>query len=240
VRRPRNAPRLLARFSKHVADCHAQLPISHRQRRPVPVSVKTRIGYDTPVVDDWIPRLLEAEPAAICLHGRTLRQRYNGQADWDAIGRAAELARTTSTLILGNGDVTTRADGETRAATYDLDGVLIGRASFGNPFIFGSDPAPASDGQDRQARLAFRHRLIEIALEHARLYEATFQPHKRYRFFGMRKHLGWYVKDIPGANYLRASLMQVNSVQEVEALLEQQKKRSSSKTISNLQSHIST
>lgn len=216
--------RLLARFSKEVAARHDLLPATHRQRRPIPVSVKTRIGYDEPTVESWIPHLLESELSAICLHGRTLRQRYSGQADWDAIGRAAELARLTSTLILGNGDVTSRADGESRAADYGLDGVLIGRASFGNPFIFDLNQPPMPDGQDRQARLPIRHRLIEIALEHAHLYDATFRPHKHYRFFTMRKHLGWYVKDISGANYMRASLMQVNSVQEVESLFDQQKK----------------
>ncbi len=211
--------RLLARFSQYVADQHAQLPAAYRQHRAIPVSVKTRIGYEAPEVDAWIPRILEMEPAALALHGRTLRQAYSGQADWDAIGRAAELAQATPTLILGNGDVTSRIDAEARAATYGLDGVLIGRASFGNPFIFHPDHQPFTDPQDRRARMAFRYRLIDIALDHARLYEETFQAYERYRFVAMRKHLGWYIKDIAGASHIRANLMQTNSSQEVEVLL---------------------
>ena len=67
-----------------------------------------------------------------------------------------------------------------------------------------------------------RQRLIEIALEHTRLYEDTFRPYERYHFYAMRKHLGWYVKDIASASYMRAKLMQVSSVQEVETLLGRQ------------------
>ena len=98
--------------------------------------------------------------AALALHARTRAQGYSGQADWDAIGRAAELAQETPTLILGNGDVTSRSDAEARAATYGLDGVLIGRASFGNPFIFHLDHQPFTDPKDRRERMAFRYRLM--------------------------------------------------------------------------------
>jgi nifR3 family TIM-barrel protein len=213
--------RLLARFSKRVAAIHEQLPPAYRQRRSMPVSVKTRIGYDAPAVNDWVPRLLEAEPAAICLHGRTLRQGYSGLANWEAIAQAAELAGGAQTLILGNGDAATRGDAERRAATYGLAGVLIGRASFGNPFVFHKEQL-ADDDEDRQARLARRLRLIAIALEHVRLYEETFRPYERYRFYAMRKHLGWYIKDVASASHIRASLMQVNDAREVELLLAQQ------------------
>ncbi|MGH7810187.1 MAG: tRNA dihydrouridine synthase, partial [Candidatus Binatia bacterium] len=79
-------------------------------RRPIPVSVKTRIGYDEVVVDDWIQTLLEEKPAAISIHGRTLKQGYKGNADWDAIGRAVEIARASHTLILGNGDLKDMGD----------------------------------------------------------------------------------------------------------------------------------
>jgi tRNA-dihydrouridine synthase len=177
-----------------------------RLRRRIPVSVKTRIGYETPVIDGWIPRLLAAEPAVISLHGRTLRQGYKGQADWAEIARAAELGKGSGTLIFGNGDIPSAADGRRRARQYGLDGVLIGRAAFGNPFVFQpeDEPAPAPPGQ-----------MIQMALEHARLYEKTFCRYERYRFLPMRKHLGWYVKNIRGASRLRAGLVETNSVCEV-------------------------
>jgi tRNA-dihydrouridine synthase len=175
-------------------------------RHPIPVSVKTRIGYETPVVDVWIPRLLAAEPAVISLHGRTLRQGYKGQADWAEIARAAELSKGSETLIFGNGDIPSAADGRRRARQYGLDGVLIGRAAFGNPFVFQQEDEPTT---------APPGRMIQMALEHALLYEKTFCRYERYRFLPMRKHLSWYVKSIRGASRLRAQLVETNGVREV-------------------------
>jgi tRNA-dihydrouridine synthase B len=171
------------------------------------------------VVDAWIPRLLEMEPVAITLHGRTLRQAYSGRADWEQIGRAAELAKGTNTLILGNGDVASRTDAESRAATYGVDGILIGRASMGKPFLFRKDEPI----QEKTKKLTYGPDLSQIALEHAYLYEQTFRTYAHYRFLPMRKHLAWYIRDVRGANHLRASLVQTHSPQEAEALLRQHK-----------------
>ena len=71
----------------------------------IPLSVKTRIGYDCIVVEEWMQTLLAENLAAITLHGRTLKQGYKGDADWEAIGRAVEIAKNSATLILGNGDL---------------------------------------------------------------------------------------------------------------------------------------
>jgi tRNA-dihydrouridine synthase B len=210
---PAECPDISPRFALEAAALRARLPRAYQARRPVPVSVKTRIGFDAPAVGEWIPRLLETAPSAICLHGRTLRQAYKGVANWDAIAQAAELAQGSNTLLLGNGDVQSRADGEARAARYGLDGVLIGRASFGNPFVFCPEP-----GDEASAR-STRRQLLEIALEHARLYEATFERQKRYCFMPMRKHLGWYVKEFFGARQLRSALVQSHSAVEAEGLL---------------------
>ncbi|MGL4648712.1 MAG: tRNA dihydrouridine synthase, partial [Caldilineaceae bacterium] len=91
--RLRDDPQTPAHLVAAVEARHAQLPAWARERRTIPVSLKTRIGYEEPEVESWIPALLEGEPAAIALHGRTLRQAYSGHADWEAIGRAAEFAR---------------------------------------------------------------------------------------------------------------------------------------------------
>jgi nifR3 family TIM-barrel protein len=209
-----DCPDLPAKFVAAAAEKYAHLPPAAQVRRLIPVSVKTRIGYDEPSVDAWLPRLLDAEPAAVCLHGRTLRQAYSGQADWTLIGRGAELARGTGVPILGNGDVTSLAAAHECSQIYGLDGVLIGRASFGNPFVFTATTPPA----DEQAQ---RHQLIRIAVEHARLYEETFQPQPRFWFLPMRKHLGWYIRDIRGARHLRTQLLQTNNAHDVEQLLRQ-------------------
>lgn len=191
-----------------------RLPLHYQARRAVPVSVKTRIGYETPVVDEWLPRLLAMSPAAIGLHGRTLVQGYKGVADWEAIARAVELAQGAETLILGNGDVASLAAAHERVQSYGVDGVLIGRASFGNPFVF-APPLLA----DSEAEQAHRHRLIQIALEHARLYEQSFGGFERYHFLPMRKHLGWYIRERHSARHLRGRLVQTNCVADVETLL---------------------
>ena len=74
-------------------------------RSAIPLSVKTRLGYDEVIVERWIEHLLLESPAVISLHGRTLQQMYKGEADWAAIGRAAHVVRGSGTLLFGNGDV---------------------------------------------------------------------------------------------------------------------------------------
>jgi tRNA-dihydrouridine synthase len=198
-------------FAAAVEARRARLPAAYQQRRAIPVSVKTRIGYERPQVEEWIPRVLESEPAALALHGRTLRQGYAGHADWEAIGRAADLARGTRTLMLGNGDVASLDDAHQKTASYGLDGVLIGRAAYGNPFVFG----PAHGAAPRDIL-----RPLHLALEHARLYEATFGRLPHYRFIPMRKHLSWYVRSMPSASHLRRELVHANSLADVEAIVE--------------------
>lgn len=183
---PEACPDLHSSVLAEAARRRAALPAAlEQQRRPIPVSVKTRIGYDRDVAHAWIPTLLETEPAAIALHGRTLAQRYAGEADWEAIGRAAEHVRGTDTLFLGNGDVPHRDDGDARAATYGLDGVLIGRAAMGNPFAL-------LRGDQRPDLSTFPHGLWTIAIEHAHVYDATFAREERYHFDPIRKHLSSY------------------------------------------------
>ncbi len=174
--------------------------------KTIPVSVKTRIGYDKPIVEDWIPYLLETNPAAIALHGRTLRQAYTGLADWEQIQKAATLIHQTDTLILGNGDIKSYDQALQYSTKYEIDGVLIGRASFGHPTVFNKK---AHNSQLTAIS-------SKIALEHAQIYEQTFQNQERYSFLPMRKHLGWYIKGFENAKQVRIKLMQVNSSDEVK------------------------
>ena len=190
-----------------IKERHDKLPPTQQEKRNIPVSVKTRVGYDSLVVYEWIPRLLELEPAVIAIHGRTLRQQYSGLANWDEIGKAVELAEKTDTLILGNGDVDSLTTAEKRIAEYGLDGVLIGRASMGNPYIFGA--AKIDDPS-----------LFAIAVEHAELFEEAYQNNEHYAFLPMRKNLGWYVRSIPNAKEVRSELFQTETSQEVKTILE--------------------
>ena len=198
---------------QEVARRHQLLPPEYQDRhRSIPVSVKTRIGFDTKIAAEWTKIILETEPVAIVLHGRTLAQAYGGLADWEEIGAAVQVASSTPTLILGNGDVHSYAEALEKVARYGVDGVLIGRAAFGNPYVFTSETITATTQTKN---------IFEIALEHAQLFEATFAADPRYNFLPMRKHLGWYVKEIPEARQIRIELFQTTTPKEVKAIFQQ-------------------
>lgn len=176
------------------------------ERKLLPVSVKTRIGYDSVVVEDWVKNLLEEKPVNISLHGRTLKQMYTGTADWEAIARAAEIIRQTDTTVIGNGDISSLEDAKKRIKDYGVDGAMIGRAAFGNPWIF-----KGKNLEDVSLDERFR-----IAQEHAQLYEKVFENN---HFVAMRKHLAWYCKGFHGAGIVRKRLMQTSTAQEVSETL---------------------
>ncbi len=192
-------------------------------RRNIPLSVKTRLGYDSVVVERWIGHLLEEQPAVISVHGRTLQQMYRGEADWAAIGRAAQVASGTRTLLLGNGDLQSMQDVVTRVREAKVQGVLVGRGALGSPWFFRNKEearalARTSDeaGQrlgDVQVELAERFRVM---LDHARQFEAVFGGD---RFPRMRKHLGWYCKGFRHAAAMRARMVRASSSADVERLV---------------------
>ena len=211
---PEDCPDLHGSVLAEAVRRRAQLPPHIEQlRRPIPVSVKTRIGYDTDVAGVWIPTLLETAPAAIALHGRTLEQRYAGAADWDAIGHAASFARGTTTFFLGNGDVSDRDDGDARAAAYGLDGVLIGRAAMGDPFAL-------LRAEDRPDLTGLPHGLWTIAVEHAHVYAATFGHEERYHFDPIRKHLSSYWRKAD-RHVPRGRVMNARTPDELASLVQQ-------------------
>ena len=185
-------------------------------RRPIPLSVKTRIGYDQVVIDDWIANLLEEQPVAISIHGRTLKQGYKGDADWDSIARAVEIAKPTPTLILGNGDLRHMADVYRRVRQFGVDGVLLGRVAEGNPWIFkakeqlkqalrDSVPPVAAEPIDLAERFS-------VIVEHSYHFETYVQERN---FVGMRKHLIWYCRDFRGSAELRTKMVRVNGTGDV-------------------------
>lgn len=195
------------------------------ERRLLPVSVKTRLGYDSIVVRDWMQELLELEPAVISLHGRTLVQHYKGEANWDAIASAAEIVRKTDTLILGNGDIHSLYQAAERIRTTGVNGVLIGRATFGNPWLFrnkellrkllrdGIKPTP----ENLPDVMPTREERLLMALEHARVH-ARIKGQDHY--IEMRKHMGWYLGHFAGAKRVRNELVHINNLTEVEEIIQ--------------------
>jgi len=184
------------------------------ERKPLAVSVKTRIGTNDNELKTWLPYLIALAPNTITLHGRTLKQGYSGQADWSAIAEARALIKSANPAInfFANGDVQNYEEAMARAATYQTDGILIGRASFGNPFVF----LPAAK---RQALGTWQH-FLALAIDHAQLFEEHNIKAGHDKFFSMRKHLAWYVKNMPGAAALRAQLVLSNSAAEVAEIIQ--------------------
>jgi len=176
-----------------------------QRRRELPVSVKTRIGVESEgEMAEWIEAVMEVEPAMLSLHGRSLRQMYTGRANWEAIGRAAEIVHRRGGLILGNGDVGSREEAEKKVSEYGVDGVILGRASFGKPAVFAGGELPTVEQK------------LGWILEHAKLHE---QMYGKDYFLPVRKHLAWYARGFPGASELRAKLVMTNSVSDVEQAL---------------------
>ena len=194
------------------------------ERRLLPVSVKTRLGYDSIVITNWVQELLELQPAVISIHGRTLAQHYKGEANWEAIAAAAEIVRKTDTLILGNGDIHSLLEAAQRIRSTGVHGVLIGRASFGNPWLFRNHDQLKKllneninpTAEQLPNIIPSREERLLMALEHANVH-AKLKGEDHY--VEMRKHLSWYLGHFPGAKQVRNDLVRVNSLADVERII---------------------
>lgn len=174
----------------------------------IPVSVKTRIGYTTELIDTWVPALLGEGIAALTLHLRTRKEMSKVPARWELMGRAVDIRNRlgVETRMLGNGDATDLEDAREKARISGADGVMLGRAIFGNPWVFsGRKP----EGLSKEERLWALSKLAE--------YFSELTPPKHYAL--LKKHFKAFVSGWQGAVELRAKLMDTNSVDEFRALL---------------------
>lgn len=180
----------------------------------LPVSVKTRLGYNKDVLDEWLPALLEMRPAAITIHARTRKEMSRVPARWERIARGVELRNAcqgdtlTRTLIIGNGDLKNIKDAKAKIEDSGADGAMLGRAIFGNPSLFAHSRELANDVKER----------LRIAVEHARLFEKLLGDVKNFAV--MKKHFTAYVEGFPGAKELRMRLMETESAAEIEEIIE--------------------
>lgn len=179
-----------------------------RRNRRITVSVKTRIGYDKDITEEWMETLSKAKVDFISLHARTFKQGFKGSADWDAIKRAVEI---TKKPIIGNGDVKSYNDCQRMIKQTGCFGVMIGRGAIGRPWIFNKSKVITHNSK---RELEF---IKKVALEHARLY-VKFKGEKK--FYEMRKHLMAYFTGFKGAKALRKQVATVNKLKElVECVL---------------------
>jgi tRNA-dihydrouridine synthase B len=180
----------------------------------LPVTVKTRSGWSDQTRDPVTIalRMQDAGAQAFTLHARTRTQMFSGRADWDEIARVVEAVDIP---VIGNGDLESAADIVQMREHTACAGVMIGRAAFGNPWIFrdgqallaGTPSPPAPSAAER----------FTVALEHARL-AIRLQGDTRRTVLEFRKHLGWYTRGLHGSSALRQRLFQIESIGEAESI----------------------
>jgi len=177
----------------------------------LPLSVKTRVGFSA-VDMDWIGFLLNQKLQLLTIHGRTRQQMSKVPANWDLIGCVRELRDELSpaTLIVGNGDVTSHAQGVELAERYQLDGIMIGRGVFHDPFVFAAD-SPWQDFTPPAKLQLFR--------QHVQLFADTWKNGER-PINTLNKFCKIYVNGFDGAKELREVLMQAASTAELLAILD--------------------
>jgi len=186
-----------------------EIILACKEASELPVSVKTRIGLKTVATEEWIGHVLETEPAALTIHGRTQKQMSDGLADWNEIAKAARLRDQLGLdlPVIGNGDVQSMEEAREKCQTHGLDGAMIGRGIFNNPWLF-------MEGQRERTK----EEKLELLWKHTELFDRVWGGTKNFHI--LRRYYSIYAKDFPGAADLRARLMQTESIGDVEQLLQ--------------------
>jgi tRNA-dihydrouridine synthase len=174
----------------------------------IPVSVKTRIGINKVITEEWIGHLLETKPVLITIHGRIQKQQSEGLADWNEVAKAARLRDQLSpeTLIHGNGDVMSYEEGLQKAKDFGIDGIMVGRGIFSNPWFF-----------NRQAKEPSPEEKLRLLYTHASLFTQTWTSEKNFAI--LKRFFKIYTSGFTGAAQLRTDLMETSSIQEVHDIL---------------------
>ncbi|MCQ2150964.1 MAG: tRNA dihydrouridine synthase DusB [Bacteroidales bacterium] len=182
-----------------------------------PVTVKTRLGWDdnSKIIVELAERLQDVGIQALTIHGRTRCQLYRGEADWTLIGEVKNNPRMHIPII-GNGDITTPQKARDAFDRYGVDGIMIGRATFGHPWIFNEikhylktgEELPPMDVRERVA-LAKRHLALSLELKG--------EPRG---IFEMRRHLSCYFKGLPDFKDTRMKMVTTLDKEELNGILD--------------------
>lgn len=174
-----------------------------KNRKHIPISLKTRIGYKEPDIK-WLRFVItKIHPEVFILHMRTFKENRKGLGQWDIMEKLVPLATKNKVIIIGNGGINSHAEALDKIKKYNLKGIMIAQGALGNPWIF----------NDKQPTTKER---LKIALEHAKLYKSLFGDKK---FFTMRKHLLWYTNGLINSKELRRQLCQVSTYAECQAII---------------------
>ena len=181
-----------------------EIILATKEATNLPLSVKTRIGFKQVVTESWISHLLSTPIDALTIHGRIQKQMSEGLADWNEIAKAVKLRDQLAPhiKIIGNGDVGSYQEGVEKCDTYGVDGVMIGRGIFKNPWFFNPDKSDI----DMEVKLS-------LLLEHTRLFDETWGDSKNFAI--LRRFFKIYTNGFREASSLRNSLMNTRTAEEV-------------------------
>lgn len=175
----------------------------------LPVSVKTRLGQRENIAEKWASFLLSKEIATLTIHARLAKDMSAGFARWDEIAKIVELKNKIApgTLIIGNGDVKSYSEVLEKRKLYGVDGVMIGRGVFANPWVFRKDDSSPNKKDS-----------LELLSYHLDLYKKTWGKSKNFSV--LKKFFKIYVRGFRGASSLRSRLMETNTPEEARRILD--------------------
>lgn len=184
----------------------------------LPVTVKTRLGWDheNKIIVTLAEQLQDCGIQALTVHGRTRSQMYTGQADWDMIARVKENPRLNIPVI-GNGDITTPAQVADAFRKYGVDGVMVGRASIGAPWIFRQMKAVAATGQPAEELSVAE----KFAILRRQIHESIDRIDEYRGILHIRRHLAAspLFKGIPNFRPTRIEMLRADTIDELETIL---------------------
>ncbi len=172
----------------------------------IPISVKTRIGFNSENVEDGVNKISSAKPEVIIMHGRTKKEMSEVPANWGLISRGAKIAHENGILYLGNGDVKSKEEAIEKSEKYDLDGVMIGRGLFENLELFSGH---------NFSEISIKNR-AKLMVRHAKLFEKNFLGLKPFDVF--KKHIRNYIFGFNGAKDFRSLLMKAKNSKELKKI----------------------
>ncbi len=183
----------------------------------LPVSVKTRIGILGIETEEWISFLLNQNLDALTVHSRTVKEMSAVPAHWDEMLLVSKLRDTLSpsTIVLGNGDVESVEDANEKVKKYKLDGVMIGRGIFKDPYLFNNKKDLTSTSFDER---------MDLLLKHAHLFETTWGKSKHYPI--LKKFFKIYTLGLHNASEIREKLMETNNFEETKQVVDKIRKTS--------------
>lgn len=178
----------------------------------LPLSVKTRVGFSA-VDMEWFDFLLGHDLDMLSVHGRTRKQMSKVPADWDLIGQVRQKRDDlgVKTLIVGNGDVQSREHGERLASEHKLDGIMVGRGIFTNPYFFSKESSLTWEKCAEKER-------VDLFRRHVALFAATWQ-HGERPIHTLNKFCKVYIQNFDGAKDMREKLMATDNIDDLLALL---------------------